>query len=508
MEDSKRIAKNTLVLYIRMFFVMAINIYTSRLVLATLGVEDYGIINAVGGIVGMFALVSGSMSNSVMRFITFELGRSEKENLIKVFSTSINVMLVLALIVLLLGETVGVWFLNVKMNIPADRMTAANWVLQFSLFSFAVNILSIPFNATIIAYERMFIFAFISILEVVLKLIIVYVLLVTKFDRLIFYAFLLLIVAIIIRLIYWGYCRKHFDECRYRLIYDKPLLSQMLGFTGWNFFAQGMTVVNQQGTNIVMNLYFGVLINAARGISAQVQSVVVQFVNSFTVALNPQITKSYASGDIAFMHRLVFNGAKISYYLTLLLATPLFIEAEAVLRMWLGVVPDHAVPFVRLTLLSILVSIIPCTLITAVHATGKIRNFMIASGMTQFLFFLLTIVAYHLGTEPECAYWLLIIDYFILLFVQLLFSKTLIQLSIREYFIKVLLPIVYVTILSTVIPWIIINLLEPTDWRLLFTLMLCTICTLSLSYYIGFTKQERKKVKNVVINKLNLFKNR
>lgn len=504
--DSKRIAKNTLILYIRMFFVMAIAIYTSRVVLATLGVEDYGIFNAVGGIVGMFALVSGSMSNSVMRFVTFELGKGEKGNLTKVFSTSVNVMLVLALIVIILGETVGVWFLNDKMSIPVGRMTAANWVFQFSLLSFAITVLSIPYNATIIAYERMNVFAFISILEVVLKLLIVYVLQMTGFDRLVLYAFLLLIVAIIIRLIYWCYCRKYFDECRYRLIFDKSLLHQMFGFAGWNFFGQGMAVINQQGTNVVMNLFFGVLINAARGVSTQVQSVVVQFVNSFTVALNPQITKSYASGDIASMHSLVFNGAKISYYLTLLISVPLFIEAETVLNIWLDIVPDHAVSFVRLTLISLLVSIIPITLIPAVHATGRIRSFMIASGMTQLLFFLLTIVAYHLGADAESAYWLLILDYCVLLFVQLFYSSKLIQLSIREYLIKVLLPIVYVTIPSTIIPWIIINYLEPTVWRLLFSLVLCTICTLSFSYFIGLTKQEQNMVKDEAVNKLNLFR--
>ena len=284
-----------------MFFVMAITIYTSRVVLEILGIEDYGVQNAVGGIVGMFSLISGSMSNSVMRFITYELGKGNKTRLANVFITSVNVMLILAILVLIIGELLGLWFLNHRMSIPEDRMVAANWVFHLSLLTFAINIMSVPYNATIVAYERMNIYAFISVLEVILKLVIVYLLTLSNIDRLILYSILLFSVAVLIRLIYWIYCRKSFKECEYQFVYDKDLLKKMASFAGWNFFGQSTAVISNQGVNLLMNLFFGVLVNAARGISGHVQSAVMQFVNSFTVALNPQITKSYASGDFPYI---------------------------------------------------------------------------------------------------------------------------------------------------------------------------------------------------------------
>ena len=279
--NNKRIAKNTLLLYFRTFLLMAITLYTSRVVLATLGVDDYGIYNVVGGFVAMFSVISGALSSAISRFITFELGHGDKDKLSRIFSTSVNIQILLGILILILGETVGIWFLNNRMNIPIERMTAANWVLQCSLISFTINLISVPYNAAIIAHEKMKAFAYVSILEAVLKLAIVYLLLVSDTDKLILYAILHVFVALSIRLVYGIYCNRNFSECRYHLVYDKSLLKEMSGFAGWNFLTNGAYILNTQGVNLLINIFFGVAINAARGIVAQIDSAIMQFVNSF-----------------------------------------------------------------------------------------------------------------------------------------------------------------------------------------------------------------------------------
>lgn len=481
-----------------MFFVMAVTIYTSRVVLAVLGIEDYGVQNAVGGIVGMFSLISGSMSNSVMRFITFELGKGDKTKLPKVFSTSVNVMLLLAISVFIIGEILGLWFLNYKMSIPEGRIVAANWVFHFSLLTFVVNVLSIPYNATIIAYERMNVYAQISILEVILKLFIVYLLTLSSIDRLILYSLLLFSVALLIRIIYWIYCRKSFQECEYHLIYDKNLLKRMSSFAGWNFFGQSTAVISGQGVNLLMNVFFGVFVNAARGVSGHVQSAVMQFVNSFTVALNPQITKSYASGNIGYMQRLIYSGAKVSYFLTIFITIPLFLETETVLRLWLGVIPDYSVTFVQLTLVFVSISVITGTLIPSLHATGQIRKYMIIIGVSEIIIFSICILAYRLGFSPESSYHIYNFSYLCLIFVRLILIKDLIHISIKEYCLKVLLRITLVTIFAFTIPAFVINLFDPTIVRLAFSLLLCTCTTGIFVYFVGLEKKEKQIMKNAL----------
>ena len=314
-DNNKRIAKNTLLLYLRMFLTMAVSLYTSRIILNTLGVEDYGINNVVGGIVTMFTVISGSLSASISRFITFELGKDNIQRLKKVFSTGVNIQIGMSVLIVLLAECVGVWFLNTKMNIPPERLGAANWVFQCSILTFVLNLLSVPYNAAIIAHEKMSAFAYISILEVSLKLIIVYMLIISPFDRLKTYAVLFLCVGAIIRFIYGYYCKRHFEECSYYFVYDKPLLKEMTSFAGWNFFGTSAWMLNTQGLNILINMYFGVAFNAARGVATQVDSALKQFINNFTTAVNPQITKSYAQGDLEYVYTLVCSSAKYSAFL-------------------------------------------------------------------------------------------------------------------------------------------------------------------------------------------------
>ena len=379
-ENNKRIAKNTLLLYFRMLFLMAVSLYTSRVVLNALGVEDFGIYNVVGGVVAMFTVLSGSLSAAISRFITYELGKGNQENLNKIFSSAVTIQLGLAGIIILLVETIGIWFLNVKMNISEVRMEAANWVFQFSILTFAINLVSVPYNASIIAHEKMSAFAYISILEAVGKLTIAYLIGISPIDKLIFYAILMCAVALIVCFTYGNYCKRHFSECTYRFIWDKQLLKQMFGFAGWNFIGTASAVLRDQGGNVVINLFCGPTVNAARGVAFQVNNAVNQFVANFMTALNPQITKSYASGDKEYMMTLIFQGARLSFYMLLLLSLPILVNTHYILELWLKIVPEHTVLFVQLVLIFTMSESISQPLITAMLATGKIRNYQIVVG--------------------------------------------------------------------------------------------------------------------------------
>lgn len=370
-ENNKRIAKNTLLLYFRMLFLMAVSLYTSRIVLNALGVEDFGIYNVVGGVVTMFSVLSGSLSAAISRFITYEIGKGNQDKLNKIFSSAVTIQLGLAGIIILLAETIGIWFLNIKMNIPELRMEAANWVFQFSILTFAINLISVPYNACIIAHEKMSAFAYISILEAIGKLAIAYLIVVSPMDKLIFYAILMCIVALIVRFTYGNYCKRHFSECTYHFIWDKQLLKQMFGFAGWNFIGAASAVLRDQGGNVVINLFCGPTVNAARGIAFQVNTAVNQFVTNFMTALNPQITKSYAAGNKEYMMTLIFQGARLSFYMLLLLSLPILINTHYILGLWLKLVPDHAVLFVQLVLIFAMSESISQPLITAMLATGK-----------------------------------------------------------------------------------------------------------------------------------------
>ena len=311
--NNKRIAKNTLLLYLRMLFLMAVSLYTSRVVLSALGVEDFGIYNVVGGVVTMFSMLSGSLSAAISRFITFELGKGNLPKLKRIFSSSVTIQIILSAIIILLIETVGVWFLNAKMVIPEVRVEAANWVLQFSAITFVINLISIPYNAAIIAHERMSAFAYISILEALGKLVIAYLITVSPIDRLVFYAILMCAVALMVRLTYGRYCKKHFEECTYHFVFDFALLKRMSGFAGWNFIGASSAVLRDQGGNLVINLFCGPAVNAARGIAFQVNAAINGFVVNFMTALNPQITKQYAMGNRDYMMNLIFKGARFSF---------------------------------------------------------------------------------------------------------------------------------------------------------------------------------------------------
>ena len=382
-ENTKRIAKNTLMLYVRMLFSMLVSLYTSRVVLNTLGVEDYGIYNVVGGFVAMFSLISGSLSASVSRFLTFELGRGDMDRLKEIFSTSLMIHLVLAGIVFILAESIGVWFLNTQMTIPPERLYAANWVFQASVLSFMFGLSSVPYNASINSHERMTAFAYIGILDVVLRLLIVLFIAYApfQFDRLIVYSLLLVAVWISLQCVYLWYCRKNFEECRqFRLHFNRKYLKDISGFAGWNFIGSSSALLKNQGVNLLLNIFIGPIVNAACGIAAQVNGAICAFANNFMTAVNPQLTKSYASGDKEYMFSLSERSTRFSFYIILILAVPIMLEADFVLTLWLKQFPEHTVNFVRLVFLLTLCEVLSSTLITIQLATGKIRNYQIAVG--------------------------------------------------------------------------------------------------------------------------------
>ena len=500
--NNKRIAKNTLLLYIRMLFLMVVSLYTSRVVLNALGVEDFGIYNVVGGVVAMFSMLSGSLSAAITRFITYELGTGNRENLKKIFSSAVTIQIGLAVVIILLAEAVGVWFLNVKMNIPEERIVAANWVFQFSILTFSINLISVPYNASIIAHERMSAFAYISILEALGKLVIAFLITVSPMDRLIFYSLLMCAVALLVRLVYGYYCKKHFEECTYHFLWDKELLKRMFGFAGWNFIGASSAVLRDQGGNVVINLFCGPVVNAARGIASQVNTAVHGFVSNFMTALNPQITKSYASGNRDYMMTLIFQGARLSFYMLLVLSLPIFVNTYYILTLWLKIVPEHTASFVQLILLFGLSESISNPLITAMLATGKIRNYQLVVGGLQLMNLPVSYILLRIGLFPEIVIVVAIILSQCCLVARLLMLHRMIKLSIRKYLKKVYVNVCTVTLASSIIPctYAKYNVTDTFGEFIAITLM-SMLCVCVTIYYIGCTKKER----NFINNKLKYY---
>lgn len=507
-ENTKRIAKNTLMLYCRMLFSLLVSLYTSRVILNALGVEDYGIYNVVGGVVGMFSLLSGSLSAAISRFLTFELGTGNKERLAKVFSTSLVVQVILAIVIVVLIETIGVWFLNHKMVIPEERMFAANWVLQFSVISFVIGLISLPYNASIISHEHMSIFAYIGIADVLVKLLIIIVVdnLPNGFDRLIFFSTMLSVVGLLFQCFYWRYCKTHFEECRFRLQLEKPLLKEMMGFAGWNFIGASSAVLRDQGGNVVLNLFWGPTLNAARGIAQQVSNAIGGFVSNFMTALNPQITKSYASGDTEYMMKLIFRAARFSFYLLFVLSLPIFFNTYYLINLWLGQVPDHVVLYVRLILIFSLCETVSNPLVTVMLATGNIRNYQIIVGGLQMMNLPISYILLRMGFFPEIIVVVSIVLSICCLIARLVMLRSMIRLPIRAYVWEVLFNLLVVTAIAIILPSIVSYNYSDT---FLYFIGSCFICVLSAGlsiYLLGCSKGERSFIKEKILQFVARFK--
>ena len=375
--STKRIAKNTLMLYFRQILILLVSLYTVRVVLNTLGAEDYGIYNVVAGVVVLFSFVNNAMATATQRFLNYSLGENDKKKTQEVYSASLIVHLGIAAIFVLLAETVGLWFVSNKLNIPEARRAATAIVYQFTIITTVFNILRVPYNAVIIAYEKMSFFAWLSILESLLKLAIVFLLVLSGIDRLVFYAFLMTAVALIILCFYKLYCNRTFEIARYSKVTDISLVKKILSFSGWSLFGAVANVANSQGTNIVLNMFTNVTVNAAMGIANQVNSAVYSFVGNFQTAFNPQIVKSYAEGKKEYFIDLVFRTAKVSFLLLNFMVVPLLLNAEIVLHIWLKSIPEYTIHFVQLILIWSLIDSWNGPLWMSVQATGNIRKYQI-----------------------------------------------------------------------------------------------------------------------------------
>lgn len=503
--NEKRIAKNTLMLYFRMLFIMIVSLFTSRVVLNTLGVTDYGIMNAVGGFVALFSILTNSMSRSISRFITFGLGKGDKDRMKVIFSTALTIQFAVSLIIAVLIETVGLWFLYNKMVIPQERVGAAVVVLHCSAISTILSLISVPYNAAIVAHERMGAFAYISILEVSLKLAIVYLLYISPWDKLAFYSVLLCIVGLIIRSIYAIYCKRHFEECTYKFVIDKSLLKDMGGFAGWTFLDNGCYTLNNQGTNVLMNLFFGVTMNTARGLASTVEGAVRSFVGNFAVALNPQIIKSYAAGNLNYMHRLICMGAKYSCFLILFFGIPICVETHMLLKLWLGIVPQYTVTFVRLSFILAITMIVGDTMSVAITATGKMRKYQIWNCCFAATVFPITYLVYKTGMPAYSFYLVYTAESVVMIFVRAKIVCKQIDMNPVQYYKEVLLKVFIVFVPAFCLPFLISQALNESVTRFFITTLLSLVWSCCCIFSLGMRSTERKKVFQIASDKLPII---
>lgn len=500
--NNKRIAKNTMLLYVRMMLIMVVQLYTSRVVLNTLGIVDYGLYNVVGGIVTMFAFLDGAMISSTQRYLTFELGTGNVSRIQQVFTTSVQIHAIISFIVLVLCETVGLWFFYHKMVIPEDRMVAAMWVLQLSMLAMIVQIMSTPYNAIIIAHERMGIYAVISIVEVVLKLVIVYLLLIGNFDKLILYAILILSVQLLVRGIYTTYCRRHFPESKLIRIFDKSLIREMSNFAGWNLMGNFAAVMYDTGLNMLLNMFFGPAVNAARAISIQVEAAIHRFASNFQTAVNPQITKLYAQGDREEHHKLIFRSSKFTFFLLLILMLPVAVEAGPILTLWLKIVPEHTIIFMRLLFCITIVNAVANPLTISAAATGNIKAYQITLSLILLTIVPISWLVLKIGAQPYAVFVTMLAVCSVTFFVRLLFMRKMIALSIGRYAMSVLLPCLGVGVAAVILSLCWRWLIPSGTWSWVFVCMLSVLSTFAIITLCGLSTSERMFIVNAVKKKI------
>lgn len=499
-DNNKRILKNTLFLYVRMLITLVVGLYTSRVVLNTLGVENYGIYNIVGGVVALFGFLNSTMSGATQRFFTAAIGKNDKKQMSIVFCSAIQIHALVSLFVLILSETVGVWILYNKLNIPIDRYDSAMWVLQCSVLSSIVMIMSVPYNAAIIAHEKMGAFAYISILEVTLKLIVVFALLLFGVDKLKLYATLMLCTQIIIRIVYSMYCKRNFPEARYKHVIDKSTFKEMSSFAGWDLYGNLCVIGKTQGLNFLLNIFFGTVLNAAAGIANQVTGIIMQFASNVIMAIRPQIMICCVQKKYGRMNYLINRGSLFIYLLILMLASPFLIDCYYVLNLWLGLVPDYAVPLCRISLLYGMLTIINSTVLAGIHATGKIKKISFISGTIQFLVVIFTYAAFKMGAEPYWAYGISTIILLITLVVNGVIFHSLVNDFYLYKYLKLVLQVVCMTILYLTTLSYFSNFMETSFFRLMSLCGESVILTVFLLIFVS-TRKEREKIKSIICNK-------
>lgn len=499
--NNRRIAKNTLFLYVRMGVSMLVSLYASRVVLRTLGVEDYGIYGVVGGVVSMFGFINSSLAGATSRFFAFELGRGDHEQLIRTFSMAFYAHCLIALVILAICESVGIWFLNHRLVIPPERLMAANWVFQLSVLSMAVSVTQVPYNASIISHEQMNVFAYIEILNVFLRLLIVYLIQVLLFDKLVLYALLVLAVSLLIALLYRVYCVRHYPESHLRKIWDRKLLKQMLSFSGWDLYGHMSTIARTQGVNMLLNLFFGPVVNASSSIATHVQSAVMGFVSNVLTAIKPQIIKYYAQGERNEMVRLISNAVRLNYLILLFISVPLILEMGYVLKLWLGVIPGYCVEMCSLTLVFNFYGNMSSVLIIGIHATGRIIRPSLINGTLYLMVVPITYFAFKSGSNP----WLPYLFNVLAVICGMLSNAYTLHLYIREFslwkFISHdLCRCVFVFCMVTVVCTLMQRVVEEGVSRLIYTVALSTVTLSAMGYWLliprSLSSQIVQKVKN------------
>lgn len=497
--NSKRIAKNTIMLYIRMLFLMVVSLYTSRVILKSLGVEDYGIYNVVGGFVAMFSMISTSLAGAISRYLTFSLAKDTPERLREVFATSILIQVLLCLILLVIAETAGIWFVNTLMVIPDGRLTAANWVFQISVLTTMVQLISIPYNSLLIAHEKMSAFAYIGIYEGIFKLLIAFAIPYATTDSLILYAILMCFLSVSVRMMYGRYCSMHFPESKFKFIIDKYLLKNMFGFAGWNFVGTTAGVLRSQGINVLINIFCGPAVNAARGIAMQVNNAVSSFCGNFIIAVRPQITKSYAVGDKTSYENLVMRCSKFAFFILMLLCVPLVIEIDFIINIWLEEVPTYTIEFVCVILLLTMVDSYSSSLTTLLLATGKIKKYQIMVGGIQLMNFPLAYILLKLGFNPVTTVSSVILISIICMVTRLQLLRSMLQFPIAKFYTHVVFRTIAIFILSFTIIVPSREYINLEGWAqfsvsIILAIVICTF----LIYTLGLTKSERKFVLSYV----------
>lgn len=490
-----------------MFFTMAIGLYTSRLILSSLGSTDFGLYNVVGGIVPLFTPIVATMSAASSRFLTITLGKGDKEELKRIFSLSVTVQLLCALIIIILGETIGLWWFYNKMIIPDERFMAALWCYQLSILTSALSLMLVPYNASIISHERMNAFAYLSILDVILKLLICYVVIYMPFDKLIIYSTLLFLTSLLYQFINIIYCKRNFDEAKYHFLWDKQTFKAMLSFSTWKMFGSYGYAFSSQGVNLIINMFCGPSVNAARAVSMQVQSIVTRFTNNIFTAINPQITKSYANGNYTYMHTLVFASSRYSYFLFLTLSLPIIVHARPFLTLWLGEVPQYSVEFTQLILISTMIDVSSNPLISSIDATGKLKMYMLSLGSILFLKCILSYLLLKLGADIIAIFILDGIISFILLVSRVLIAVPLIQLSIKKYIREVLYRLSFVSISTICIAYLITLYLSSSITGIIISSMVMVITSTISIYLLGLNQAEKQFI-NQKLHTLQIFKHK
>lgn len=505
-ENTNRIAKNTMFLYFRMFFTLIVALFTSRIILKNLGVEDYGIYNVVGGLVALFSSLTQSIASANYRFLTYAIGEGNKHKLKIVFSQSFIISIVIVIVIVALSETIGLWFLYHKMIIPADRFNAALLTFHFSITACIFMVLSSPYNSIIIAHENMDVFAYISIFDVTLKIIVAAAIVYSPIDTLVFYSFLICLISIFDFCIYKWYCNKRYSETKFSYIYDRHTLKEMLGFSGWTLFVGISNVSVTQGINLLLNTFFNPVVNAARGIAVQVQGAIDQFRGNLQTALNPQITKNYAAGNIQYMHQMMFASSKFSTLLLLFLSMPILIETKLVLHVWLNIVPDNTIKFIRLL---VIISIIDCTsnpFVTAATSTNRIHIFQSVAGISQLMILPSAYIALRLYPYPSIVFIVHLALECVIVLLRIIMASRMVKLKLKDYLNKVVFRLTIYLLFSFIFNYALSAFEMTTLVQLTLYFIVCSLTNALLVYYIGMTTSERTFLKNKVVVLINKYR--